>query len=171
MGGGEVPKGFPQPNPTVSYWQLPPHPIANHRTTPNLPTSATFDYIIVGSGVSGAAIAHKLLCRDSALSILMLEARTAASAASGRNGGHCRAGWWLNFKKYAAAHGEAEAIKFDQLEEQNLLDIANFVRNHNVAFDFKDVETADTYSTEEAWTEALEVVRLREEARKRRPDL
>ena len=170
MGGGELPKGFPQPNPTTSYWQLPPHRIANHRTTHSLPTSTAHDYIIIGSGISGAAIAHKLLSCDPSLSILMLEARTAASGASGRNGGHCRAGWWSSFKKYSAAFGEEEAIKFGNLEEQNVQDIADFVREHAVDCDFLDVETADTYSTKEAWEGVLEVARLREEARKRRHD-
>lgn len=169
MGGGEIPRGFPQPNPTVSYWQLPPHAIANHRTTPSLPTSTSADFIIIGSGVSGAAVAYKLLSRDPSLSILMLEARTAASGASGRNGGHCRAGWWLHFKTYAAAFGEEEAIKFEQLEEQNVLDIARFVHDHGVDCDFQCVETVDAYTTEEAWAEILEVVRLREEVGKNRP--
>ena len=90
--------GFPHPDPTTSYWQVPPHRIANHRTTPDLPTNETFDYIIIGSGVSGAATAHKLLSRDPTLSILMLEARTAASGASGRNGGHCRPGSWKSIR-------------------------------------------------------------------------
>lgn len=169
MGGGDVPNGFPQPNPTVSYWQLPPHPICNHRTTPSLPTSTTLDYIIIGSGVSGAATAYKLLSQDSSLAILMLEARTAASAASGRNGGHCRAGWWLNFKRYATAFGEDEALKFEQLEEQNVLDIAQFVRDHKVDCDFQDVETADTYYTDKGWAEVLDVIRFREEVSRRKP--
>ncbi|KAL9109982.1 MAG: hypothetical protein Q9227_005505 [Pyrenula ochraceoflavens] len=169
-GGGEKPAGFPHPNPTVSYWQIPPHHIANHRTTQSLPTSKTFDYVIVGSGVSGAAVAHKLLSRDPSLSILMLEARTAASAASGRNGGHCRAGFWLNFAQYLAAHGEDEALKFERLEEENVQDMANFVRDHQVDCDFRDVVTADTYVTEEEWEKVLDVVRIREEVRQRRPD-
>lgn len=164
MGGGEIPKGFPHPNPTISYWQLPPHPIAKHRTTPDLPTSETTDYVIVGSGISGAVVAYKLLDRNPSTSILMLEARTVASGASGRNGGHCRAGWWMNFKKYAEAFGEDEAIKFDRLEEQNVLDIANFVRDHDVDCDFQEVETADAYYTAEAWKEVLEVIKIREKA-------
>ena len=171
MGGGDFPNGFPVPNPTVSYWQLPPHPISNLRSTQSLPISITLDYIIVGSGVSGAAVSHKLLSRDPTLSILMLEARTAASGASGRNGGHCRAGWWMNFKKYADAFGEDEALRFERLEEQNVLDIANFVQEHAVDCDFQDVETVDAYYTKEAWEEVLEVVRLREEVGKRRPDM
>ena len=170
MGGGELPKGFPVPNPTTSYWQVPPHRIANHRTTSSLPTSTIFDYVIVGSGITGAAVAHKLLSRDPTLSILMLEARTAASGASGRNGGHCRAGFWLNFKKYLDVFGEDDALKFEQLEEQTVVDIANFVKQHKVDCDFQDVETADTFTTVEAWKEVLEVVRMREEVRKKRSD-
>ena len=170
MGGGEAVPGFPHPHPTVSYWQLPPHAIANHRTTPSLPTSKIFDYVIIGSGVSGAATAFKLLSRDPSLSILMLEARTAASGASGRNGGQCRPGFWLKFGRYVEWFGEDEALKCERLEEQNVQDIADFVREHDVDNDFIDVETADAYLTEEAWSEVLEVVRLREEVRQRRPD-
>ena len=73
--------GFPHPNPTKSYWQDPPHRIANLRSTPELPTDQVFDYVIIGSGITGAATAMKLLQRDSELSILMLEGRTAASGA------------------------------------------------------------------------------------------
>ncbi|KAF2480846.1 FAD dependent oxidoreductase [Neohortaea acidophila] len=171
MGGSTTTyPGFPVPNPTTSYWQLPPHRIANHRTTPNLPTTTTFDYIIIGSGISGAATAYKLLRRNPSTSILMLEARSAASGASGRNGGHCRAGWWTNFKKYAEAFGEEEALKFEALEEGNVRDIAAFVREHEVECDFRAVETADLAATEAVWEEAMEVVRFREDVRRRRPD-
>ncbi len=170
MGGGNLVPGFPVPNPTVSYWQTTPHAIANHRTTPALPTSHTFDYIIIGSGVSGAAVAHKLLSRQPSCSILMLEARTAASGASGRNGGHCRAGFWLHFKKYVANFGEDEALKFEQLEEQNVIDIADFVRDHEVDCDFQDVETVDAYYTDEGWAEVLDLIRFRGKVGEERPD-
>ena len=170
MGGGEVLPGYPHPDPTISYWQLPPHPIANHRTTTELPSSTTFDYAIIGSGITGAAVAYKLLSRDPSLSIILLEARTAASGASGRNGGHCRAGRWLAFKKYVEEFGEDEALKFERLEEENVQDIADFVRTHNVDCDFRKVETSDNYVTEKEWNSALEVVRFREEVRCRRPD-
>ncbi|MCJ1435569.1 hypothetical protein MMC27_004943 [Xylographa pallens] len=169
MGGGESAPGFPHPHPTESYWQLPPHAIATHRTTPQLPTSTTFDYVIVGSGVSAAATAYKLFSRDPSLSILMLEARTAASGASGRNGGHCRPGWWLRFKRHHDLFGEEEALRFERLEEETVQDIAAFVRAHDVDCDFQDVETADVFLTEEEWAEALEVKRFREEVQQRRP--
>jgi glycine/D-amino acid oxidase-like deaminating enzyme len=166
MGGGETPKGFPVPNPTKSYWQLPPHHLANHRTTSSLPTEAIWDYVIIGSGISGVATAYKLRSRNAYFKILMLEARTAASGASGRNGGHCRPGWWLNFKEYADAFGEEEAIKFETLEEQNVQDIADFVHERNVECDFQDVETADAFVTHEAWAQVLDVLKTREEVGK-----
>jgi len=167
MGFAEIPDGLPRRNPTVSYWQLPPHAIANHRTTAELPTSTTFDYVIIGSGITGAATAYKLLTRDANASILMLEARTAASGASGRNGGQCRAGWWLNFNKYAEKHGEEEAIKFEILEEQNVRDIAAFVREHDVDCDFQDVETADACYTKEMFGKLCDVLDARKEVYER----
>lgn len=171
MGGGECFPGFPHPRPTKSYWQLPPHALANHRTTPRLPTATTFDYVIVGSGISGAAIAYKLLSRDPNLSILMLEARTAASGASGRNGGHCRPGWWQHFKRYYDAFGEEDALKFAKLEVDNVQDIADFVHEHDVKCDFQDIETVDVYLDGQAWTKAMEVRKFREEVLQRRPDV
>lgn len=113
-------------------------------------------------------MAHKLLSRDPTFKILMLEARTATSGASGRNGGHRQAGWWMNFKKYANAFGEEEALKFESLEEQNVQEIADFVLKHDVDCDFQEVEICDAYVTREAWEQLLEVITMRDEVRKKR---
>ncbi|KAG6013263.1 hypothetical protein E4U43_007412 [Claviceps pusilla] len=160
---------LPHPCPTTPIWQIPPDPLAKHRTTVSLPTHE-HDYIIIGSGISGAAIAYKLLERNPQLSVLMLEARTAASGASGRNGGHCRAGYWLNYLRYIDTVGEDEALKIDALEEANVADIAAFVAEHRVDCDFEEVETADIYHTEAAWAQLLRVVDARAEVARRRPD-
>jgi hypothetical protein len=80
----KIPVSLPHPNPTTSYWQDPPDAIANHRTTPDLPSSA--DTVIIGSGITGAAVAWNLLQSQNPGSILMLEARQACSGATGRNG-------------------------------------------------------------------------------------
>lgn len=162
--------GFPHPNPTVSYWQEPPHRIANLRTTPELPTSEVFDYVIVGSGISGAAIAFKLLNRDSSLSILMLEARTAASAASGRNGGHCKPGDWKEVKDWVSLYGEDEALKIGKMEQDCVDDVRNFVKTHNVSSGWQDVETADLYWTKEKFDEAVEIKKFQDELEARRPN-
>jgi hypothetical protein len=81
----KIPVSLPRDNPTVSYWQDPPDEIADHRTTENLPDSA--DIVIIGSGITGAAMSYRLLQQPEAgRSIVMLEARQACSGATGRNG-------------------------------------------------------------------------------------
>lgn len=171
MGGGEAIPGFPHPNPIESYWQLPPHHLAQHRTTEDLPIAQTWDYVIIGSGITGAAVAYRLLTRDPALKVLMLEARTAASGASGRNGGHVRAGWHLNFSRNADAFGDDVALAFERFEADNVADMAAFVRDNAVDCDFCDVETADVYTDPAAWTAALDNMQRREEAMRRQgPD-
>lgn len=162
--------GFPHPNPTVSYWQEPPHSIANHRTTPDLPTSETFDYIIIGSGISGASIAFKLLSRDPELSILMLEARTAASGATGRNGGHCRPGSWKSIKTWVDRYGEDEALKVGKMEQDGIDDVREFVKTYNVSSGWQDVESADLYWTKEAFEKAVDIVEYQRDLEQRRPD-
>lgn len=91
----KIPVTLPRDNPTQSYWQDPPDDIADLRTTPNLPGRA--DILIIGSGITGAAVAWNLLQDDNGSdgsgissstppSIVMLEARQACSGATGRNG-------------------------------------------------------------------------------------
>lgn len=162
--------GFPHPNPTKSYWQDPPHRIANLRSTPDLPTDQVFDYVIIGSGMSGAATAFKLLNRDPSLSVLMIEARTAASGASGRNGGHCKTGDYKKVKEWVDLYGEDEALKIARLEQDCVNDVRDFVRSHNVSNGWRDVETADLYFTKEEFEKAAEIVEFQRELARRRPD-
>ncbi|GAB7348467.1 hypothetical protein MBLNU459_g6881t1 [Dothideomycetes sp. NU459] len=115
---GKIPPGLPRANPTTSYWQDPPDPIAEHRSTTELPPTA--DYVIIGSGISGASIAYHLLERDPSASIIMLEARTASSGATGRNGGHTKAASYRSFASHESSHGLADAIKIARLEHATI---------------------------------------------------
>jgi hypothetical protein len=78
---------LPRDNPTKSYWQEPPDSISNLRSTESLPNEA--DYVIVGSGISGAMIAWGILGRKPEAKVVMIEARGAVSGATGRNGMCC----------------------------------------------------------------------------------
>lgn len=78
-----IPVTLPRQNPTESYWQLEPDDIADLRSTSSLPENA--DTVIIGSGITGAAVAFNLLTNGSR-DIVMLEARQACSGATGRNG-------------------------------------------------------------------------------------
>jgi len=99
----KIPVTLPRDNPTAAFWQDPPDAsVADVRSTPNLPESA--DVVIIGSGITGAAVAWHLLSGPSPpSSVLMLEARQACSGATGRNGksiSHLRLRWlsarWLH---------------------------------------------------------------------------
>lgn len=86
-----IPVTLPRDNPTPSYWQDPPDGIADLRSTTSLPETA--DVVIIGSGITGAAVAWHLLQEQGASeqqqrrqTIVMLEARQACSGATGRNG-------------------------------------------------------------------------------------
>ena len=84
---------LPLSNPTTSYWQLPPDPeFSSYRQAATVPETA--DTVIIGSGITGACIAHNLLYpelsssgeKQDAGKIVLLEAREACSGATGRNG-------------------------------------------------------------------------------------
>lgn len=79
---------LPLPSPTVSYWQVPEHPLASYRSP--FPLSA--DVVIIGSGITGISVARTIFEQNPALNVVILEARTLCSGATGRNGGHIKPG-------------------------------------------------------------------------------
>ncbi|KAK7899812.1 hypothetical protein LTR67_003557 [Exophiala xenobiotica] len=100
--------GTPVQDPTVSFWQDPPHPFAQ-RASPSLPKEA--DVVIIGSGIAGISTALHLIRRDSSLKIVMLEARNAISGATGRNGGHIKAVPWADYYALKEAFDKESAVK------------------------------------------------------------
>ncbi|KAG8164193.1 hypothetical protein KVR01_006111 [Diaporthe batatas] len=91
--------GFPPANPTLSQWQdSPPFPELVNIQTPGGPPP-TADMVIIGSGISGVAVARTVLHelrrkgkdRDRDTRVVVLEARELCSGATGRNGGHIKA--------------------------------------------------------------------------------
>lgn len=88
--------GYPPAKPTVSQWQDdPPFPELVDVQTPGGPPP-TADIVIIGSGISGVAIARTVLRelrRKGELQgkrVVVLEARQLCSGATGRNGGHIK---------------------------------------------------------------------------------
>lgn len=72
--------GLPVHNPTTPFWTIPKAPISSKGKS--LPIHA--DIVIIGSGITGTSFAYHALKRDSALRIVMLEAREVCSGATGR---------------------------------------------------------------------------------------
>ncbi|KAF5537000.1 gamma-glutamylputrescine oxidoreductase [Fusarium mexicanum] len=79
---------LPRPNPSISLWQEPAHPTVSSIQSPTLLQYA--DIVVIGSGITGCSVTKALLEDDSLNStsrIVVLEARTLTSGATGRNGG------------------------------------------------------------------------------------
>ncbi|KAK0616520.1 FAD dependent oxidoreductase [Immersiella caudata] len=152
-----IPVTLPVKTPTQSHWQDPPDPeIADLRTTPDLPTHA--DTVIIGSGITGAAIAWNLLQASSPGSIVMLEARQACSGATGRNGGHTKAASYRSFLHHAFHHGTPTAVQIARLELSNILAVHAFAREHAIPCDLNACNTIDVIFDEAQWTQAHEAV-------------
>ncbi|KAI1472933.1 FAD dependent oxidoreductase [Daldinia caldariorum] len=143
-----IPVTLPRDNPTRSYWQLEPDEIADMRSTDSLPEKA--EVLIIGSGITGAAVAFNLLERGTR-DIVMLEARQACSGATGRNGGHTKAASYLSFLMHEKQHGTAMAAKIARLELANIRAVHAFAREHGIDCDSHPCTTVDVVYNAERW--------------------
>ena len=151
-----IPPGLPRPNPTISSWQDPPCALARHRSTPDLPAST--DVLIIGSGITGACIAYNLLDHPPPPSVLILEARTASSGATGRNGGHTKHASYREFVDNIEAQGELEAAKIARFEYSCMRAVHAFARDHGIQCDSQEVDTVDVMYHESQLIKAKKAV-------------
>ncbi|ESK90553.1 fad dependent oxidoreductase [Moniliophthora roreri MCA 2997] len=129
--------GHPHPNPCLSFWLQGTRSssLLGHRTTPELPSTA--DIAIIGSGISGAAVAYFLLTGPKPpKSVVMLEAREACHGATGRNGGHCRPDCYRGYKGYKAHFGKEQAMKILQNEMDTLNLVTEVIEKEGIDCDF-----------------------------------
>ncbi|KAI2628709.1 FAD dependent oxidoreductase [Hypoxylon sp. NC1633] len=143
-----IPVTLPRSNPTKSYWQLEPDKIADLRSTSSLPDDA--DTVIIGSGITGAAVAFNLLS-NGARNIVMLEARQACSGATGRNGGHTKAASYRSFLDDAQTHGLAVAQQIARLQLANIRAVHAFARDHGISCDSRPGDTLDVVYDAAQW--------------------
>lgn len=155
-GRASIPPGLPRHNPTLSYWQDPPASIYNHRTSPELPREA--DFVIVGSGITGATAAHALLHQDPSLSVVMLEARSACSGATGRNGGHTKHASYRSFLDNIRTQGEEEAARIAIFEYRCMKAVHAFARDNQIECDSWEGDTVDVIYDEGQWERAKTAV-------------
>ncbi|EDO02111.1 hypothetical protein SS1G_04587 [Sclerotinia sclerotiorum 1980 UF-70] len=113
---------------TKSFWMKEPHPEVASVQSEHLPEIA--NYVIIGSGITGASVAQALLegLEEASPSetqslpqpkVIMLEARDSCSGATGRNGGHILE----TGEEYAMLKerlGKDEAIKIHKLRISHL---------------------------------------------------
>ncbi|EXJ60549.1 hypothetical protein A1O7_04702 [Cladophialophora yegresii CBS 114405] len=129
-----VQAGLPSVHPTPSFWQTShPNSVSHHRSTPDLPVRA--DLVVIGTGISGTFVVDELLgelqsddsthVASSPVTILVLEARTLCSAATGRNGGHLQ----------PVVHAAPASIL--DFEMANFDHVSGLVRSGNIQCDFR----------------------------------
>ncbi|BGP11666.1 hypothetical protein JCM10049v2_007586 [Rhodotorula toruloides] len=116
----------PHPDPLPSYWLQNFSSVLTHAgMDAELPQEA--DVVVIGSGLTGTCFVDelvRLLTGDEGgrfegrtVKVVVLEARTFCSGATGRNGGHLTAYPIAHFADISSAHGIDEARRAIRLEE------------------------------------------------------
>ena len=110
--------------------------------------------IIIGSGITGSGIAYNILSQQSPPSVLLLEARTACSGASGRNGGHTKGASYRAFLDNVKTMGEEEAAKIVRYQYACMKAVHAFARDYGIQCDSWEGDTADIFYDEDQWKSA-----------------
>ena len=155
--------GIPLADTTPSFWSkneaLLDIPLPNE-----LPNYA--DVVIIGSGITGAAVAHTLLSRsDKFGSIIMVDARSICSGATGRNGGHCKGETWGDYGYLRDKYGEDGAQRIQRFRRTSLKDLMDIDQKYcKGKGDVRNVETLDCFYKEDLWVEAKQKLKVWREA-------
>ncbi|KAJ9130957.1 FAD dependent oxidoreductase superfamily protein [Pleurostoma richardsiae] len=132
---GERTGPFPVLNSTLSFWRTRPHDLEHHRTTDDLPSQC--DILIIGAGFSGASVAYHLLdSNPSPPSMVILEARSACSGATGRNGGHVKPDVYYRVPQYTRMFGKQAARDIAMFEAKQVYAVKQLVEKENIDCDF-----------------------------------
>jgi glycine/D-amino acid oxidase-like deaminating enzyme len=137
-----IPVGLPVAEPTPSYWHNPKSTLANIDHWRN-DLHQPYDYVIIGSGISGTMIAYNLLKRFPKCRALMLEAREVCSGATGRNGGHTKAASYRSYLQHTQELGKDEALKIARLEFDNIVETHHLAEELKIDCENKLCNTVD----------------------------
>lgn len=88
----------------------------------------------------------------------MLEARTASSGATGRNGGHTKHASYRSFLDNLQLHGQDEAAKIVRFEHGCMRAVHAFAREHGIECDSWEGDTVDIFYDEGQLIKAKEAV-------------
>ena len=155
---------LPVENSTKSFWQQrPPFPKLVDIKSDKLPASA--DIVIIGSGMSGASIAHTILqeCRslDITKRVVLVEGRTICSGATGRNGGHIKASSYAEYAKFKKRFGAKSAKKILAFYMKHLPLLTELARVEGYEKgEARQVLTVDAFTEQTMMRKATEMVEL-----------
>ena len=123
---------------------------------PRLDGHIECDLAVVGGGFTGLWSALLARERNPSLDVVVLEARRAAAAASGRNGGFCDASLTHGFSN-GISRFPAELDTLDRLGVENLDAIESTVRDHHIDCKFERTGMLDVATADWQYDELIEV--------------
>lgn len=130
---------------------------------PRLDEDTSADVAVVGAGVAGVATAYHL--SRSGAKVVVLDARTVADAASGRNAGFLLAGVAENFVAAARRYGEDRALRIWRFTRHNQELVREIVAREGIACELAWNGSSQIAGDDEEWTEVRESAeRLTKEA-------
>jgi len=118
---------------------------------PPLDEDTTADVAIVGAGIAGVATAYHV--SRSGAKVVVVEARTVAEAASGRNAGFLLAGVAENFVAAARRYGEDRALRIWRFTRHNQELVRAIVERERIACDLAWNGSAQIAGEDEEWAE------------------
>ncbi|KAF4450485.1 FAD dependent oxidoreductase [Fusarium austroafricanum] len=142
--------GLPRQNPTSSYWQHIPHKLADTKS-PSLPL--TTDVAVIGSGITGVSVTKTLLDNHEDLKVVVFEARSLCSGATGRNGGQLATNAGEIYAEYKERFGsdlagEIASFTFKTCERMKEV-IAEYAPEES---EYRDVTKVRTFLDEETFS-------------------
>lgn len=158
---------LPEPNPVSSYWIRNPHPLADLRSTPDLPQSR--DFAVVGAGLAGVLTAYHILKaldaddhqhgnpgaqQEGKLGrprVVLLDARRACEGATGRNGGHVKVqvNTLLGLKSGSSERGEdigEQRTNFQTYVGQVMQELKKIVEDEGIECEFELRRSFDVFT-------------------------
>lgn len=89
------------------------------------------DFAVIGSGITGLAVAKTLLEHHPTATVTVLEARALCSGATGRNGGQMAANAGEQYLSLAETHGAETAGKIVDFTFRNLEKMQELIREYD----------------------------------------
>ncbi|TDZ34528.1 putative oxidoreductase OrdL [Colletotrichum spinosum] len=154
---------LPVPNSTTSFWRSDPHPLDNHRSTPELPSEV--DVAVIGAGYAGVSTVYHMLdiCKTRGTPpprVVILEARQACSGATGRNGGHLKPDPYNRPSSLAVTHGVEIAAECATFEADNLTAVKKVVEDEGIDCELVLTRAVDALMSDEIYDQMKRKVDL-----------
>jgi gamma-glutamylputrescine oxidase len=128
------------------------------RSYPRLDGDVTADVAVVGAGIAGIATAYFLAAGGA--SVVVLEARGVAEAASGRNAGFLLAGVAENFVAASRRYGERSARRIWRFTKRTQALVRSLVEEHAIDCSLRWNGSDQIAGDDDEWREIEESARL-----------